>query len=184
MCRPYFLPCLVAAVVAVITLILSIIYVDETLPSLQKVPAKKTGEVAYCTVCCMPCLQCELHSLLAIVFASLKQQVRLTALASAELPWKGDVTGLTWAVHLTIMTPVQVLSSCRSGPKTRKSAPGCWLPSSADPLRAAISIGKQGPMPFLTAPAAKVCLCADVFRESCDKCGRPRQLQQRGCVSV
>ncbi|CAL5223223.1 g5700 [Coccomyxa viridis] len=43
--RPYFLPCLVAAVVAVITLILSIIYVDETLPSLQKVSTKKAGVV-------------------------------------------------------------------------------------------------------------------------------------------
>lgn len=45
MCRPYFLPCLVASVVAVVTLILSIIYVDETLPSLQKAPGKQAGEL-------------------------------------------------------------------------------------------------------------------------------------------
>ena len=56
-CRPSFLPCLVAAVVAVITLILSIIYVDETLPSLQKAPAKKAGEFLPCTLYELPCWQ-------------------------------------------------------------------------------------------------------------------------------
>ena len=70
-CRPYFLPCLVASVVAVITLILSIIYVDETLPSLQKAPVNKAGELSLLVWDCMPysdwrCprreLQCQLTS--------------------------------------------------------------------------------------------------------------------------
>ena len=45
LCRPYFLPCLVTAVLAVITLVLSIIFVDETLPSLAKSPSKRSGAV-------------------------------------------------------------------------------------------------------------------------------------------
>ena len=44
LCRPYFLPCLVAAVLAAITLVLSIIFVDETLPSMQKAVLNKTGD--------------------------------------------------------------------------------------------------------------------------------------------
>lgn len=44
LCRPYFLPCLVAAVLAAVTLVLSIIFVDETLPSLQKAKPTKSGE--------------------------------------------------------------------------------------------------------------------------------------------
>ena len=43
LCRPYFLPCLVAAVLAAITLVLSIIFVDETLPSMQKAVPDNTG---------------------------------------------------------------------------------------------------------------------------------------------
>lgn len=44
LCRPYFLPCLVAAVLAAITLVLSIIFVGETLPSMQKAAPDKTGD--------------------------------------------------------------------------------------------------------------------------------------------
>ena len=44
LCRPYFLPCLVAAVLAAVTLVLSIIFVDETLPSMQKAAPDKTGD--------------------------------------------------------------------------------------------------------------------------------------------